>query len=247
MKKVFPQKPPAKRLSRKVIDLLSSLVLIITITALFFVTNMTHIEDNESVSTGNFAIYKGSEDKPIAAMMFNVYEGSDIVMEILSILRKYSIKSTFFIGGIWAENNIETLRAIKESGQEIGCHGYLHKDHSKLSLEQNKEEIAKCNRLIYDTIGYTVTLFAPPSGAFGENTEKACRALGQKMILWTKDTIDWRDSDPSLLVKRATKNISNGDLILMHPKAQTVTALPTIIEAYLAQNISLGTVSEVIA
>lgn len=247
MKKVFPQDHPAKRLSRKVIDILSALVLIITITTLFFVTNMTYKQDNQAVTVGSFAIYKGSENKPVAAMMFNVYEGSDIVMEILSILRKYSVKATFFIGGIWAENNIETLRAVKESGQEIGCHGYLHKDHSKLSLEQNKEEIAKTNRLIYDSIGYTVTLFAPPSGAFGDNTENACRALGQKMILWTKDTIDWRDSDPTLLTKRATKNISNGDLILMHPKAQTVTALPTIIEAYLAQNISLTTVSEVIA
>ena len=246
MKKVLPITTPPKPTSRKVTELISSLVIVLTIVALAFITGVTVPQDNSTASVGNFAIYKGNAERGGAALMFNVYEGSDIVMEILSILRKYSAKATFFIGGIWAENNRETLDLISEAGQELGCHGYLHKDHAKLSVEQNKEEIVKTNRLVKEITGKTVTLFAPPSGSFGENTEKACRALGQKMILWTKDTIDWRDAEPALLVKRATKNIASGDLILMHPKAQTVKALPEIIEAYQYANISLLTVSEVI-
>ena len=246
MKKVLPSDAQPKPTSRRVADVISALIITITVVSLAFVTGVTVTQDKSTTSVGNFAIYKGSAERGGAALMFNVYEGCDIVMDILSILRKYSAKATFFIGGIWAENNAATLSAIAESGQEIGCHGYLHKDHAKLSVEQNKEEIAKTNRLIKEITGKTVTLFAPPSGSFGDNAETACRALGQKMILWTKDTIDWRDADPDLLVKRATKNIASGDLILMHPKTQTVKALPQIIEAYLAAKISLLTVSEVI-
>ena len=179
-------------------------------------------------------------------MMFNVYEGGEIVIQFLEILRNYSAKATFFIGGVWAEKNADVIKRIADEGHEIGCHGYLHKDHKQLSTEQNKDEIVKTNRLLKEITGKPVTLFAPPSGSFGENTVSACRALGQKMILWTKDTIDWRDKDVSLLVKRATKNISSGDLVLMHPKEQTVRALPQIIEAYLSEGLSLLTVSEVI-
>ena len=112
-----------------------------------------------------------------------------------------------------------------------------------MTVEQNKEEIAICCNLIRSVTGVSVTLFAPPSGAFNEATEVACRALGMKLIMWTKDTIDWRDTDVDLLVKRATKNISNGDLILMHPKSQSVKALPRIIEAYRGKGIELTAVS----
>ena len=47
--------------------------------------------------------------------------------------------------------------------------------------------------------------------------------------MWTKDTIDWRDSNVNLIVKRATKDINQGDIILMHPKSHTLTALPKIL------------------
>ena len=247
MKKVLPQSRLLKRLPRKALDALSALVILVIVLSLFFVTKLTYPQDNKSVNAGSFAIYKGSEKREAAALMFNVYEGADIVIEILSILRKYTAKATFFIGGVWAKDNEDTIRKIAHGGHEIACHGYLHKDHAKLSVEQNKEEIVKTDRLLKEITGKPVTLFAPPSGSFGENTVTACRALGLKMILWTKDTIDWRDKDPSLLIKRATKNIKSGDLILMHPKAQTLAALPKIIETYLASGLELLTVSEVIA
>ena len=177
MKKLLPKSLTLKRLSRRAIDTISAITVAVTVLSLFFLTYMTNAQDDCISDAGNFAIYKGNEEKDAAALMFNVYEGSDVVKEILSILQKYSAKATFFVGGVWAEKNREILLAISESGQEIGCHGYLHKDHSKLSLEQNKEEIAKTNHLVKEITGNTVTLFAPPSGAFCEETEKACRAL----------------------------------------------------------------------
>ena len=246
MKKVSPVSKAKKHLARGLFDALSAVVITLTISALatcgFFAVN----KEKNAVSAAGSAIYKIVTDKDAAGLMFNVYEGTDIVLEILQILRNYSAKATFFIGGIWAEKNSETLLKIAMDGHELACHGYLHKDHSKLSTEQNKEEIAVCCNLIRAVTGETVHLFAPPSGAFGEATEKACAALGLKVIMWTKDTIDWRDSDVGLLVKRATKNISKGDLVLMHPKPQTTEALPLIIERYQENGFCLQTVSEIL-
>ena len=246
MKKVLPSAERSKQRNNKRVELLSTLAILLTVLALTFVTGLTYRYNGATENAGNFAIYKGKTESKCAALMFNVYEGAEIVEEILKILREYSAKATFFIGGIWAEKNTETLLAVTQAGQEIGCHGYLHKDHAKLSIEQNKEEIAICSRFVEKVTGQPVTLFAPPSGSFGENTETACKALGMKMILWTKDTIDWRDTDVDLLVKRATKNIAPGDMILMHPKAQTVLALPRIIEAYQKEGYELVTVGELV-
>jgi peptidoglycan/xylan/chitin deacetylase (PgdA/CDA1 family) len=43
---------------------------------------------------------------------------------------------------------------------------------------------------------------------------------------------------------RATKNISGGDFILMHPKEHSLTALPEILDYYKRQGLTTVTVSE---
>lgn len=246
MKKVFPSTLSAKRLARKTIDLFSAVIVVATIGILATSTVLAQKSADMSSAASGYAIYKGEPKEEKASVMFNVYEGAENVMQILEILREFGAKATFFIGGIWAEKNAETLLRIVSEGHELGCHGYLHRDHSVMSVEQNKEEIAICCNLIRAVTGVTVTLFAPPSGAYGKNTEEACRSLGMKLIMWTKDTIDWRDADIDLLVSRATKNISKGDLILMHPKPQSVEALPRILAAYNEKGIALATVSDTI-
>lgn len=186
----------------------------------------------------------GNERSNGVSLMFNVYWGTEEVEKILAILEKYDAKATFFIGGCWADDNVECLRNIYAKGHEIGNHGYFHKDHSTLSLEANQKEISSCNRFIELAIGQAPTLFAPPSGAYGEAMLSACKALQMKTVLWSKDTIDWRDKNSALIYTRATKNVRAGDLVLMHPMQATVDALEDIIKYYHSQSLSLITVSE---
>ena len=189
-------------------------------------------------------IYRTGDKKAGVSLMFNVYWGTDEVYRILDILEKHEAKATFFIGGCWADDNVDCIKIIHEKGHELGNHGYFHKDHAKLSLAQNQKEIAQCNRFLQLATGEKITLFAPPSGAYGEATLTACRALGMKTILWSKDTIDWRDKDSSLIYTRATKNVEKGDFILMHPMAETADALEDIIRYYERNSLPLVTVSE---
>lgn len=178
------------------------------------------------------------------SLMFNVYWGTEEVYQILDILKTNEAKATFFIGGCWADDNVDCLREIYAQGHEIGNHGYFHKDHSKMSLVENQKEITSCNRFIELAIGEKPTLFAPPSGAYGENALNACRQLSMKTILWSRDTIDWRDKDASLIYSRATKNIKGGEFVLMHPMAHTVKALDDILEYYKSQSLSAVTVTQ---
>ena len=89
-------------------------------------------------------------------------------------------------------------------------------------------------------------LFAPPSGSMSNAMFDACKELGYTVIMWTRDTIDWRDHNPDLIFERATKNLKAGDIILMHPTDATVTALPKILEYIKSQNLVADTVSNVI-
>ena len=237
--------PKSKKLSRLFsrFHLFTNLIL----ATLVFSVGALCLSPTKTVATTDKSqgIYRfGNEDSFGVSLMFNVYWGTEEVDEILLILEKYDAKATFFIGGCWADDNVECLRRIHEKGHEIGNHGYFHKDHSVLSLEQNKKEIESCNQFIKLAIGQTPTLFAPPSGAYGKNMLSACQNLQMATILWSKDTIDWRDKNSSIIYTRATKNIRPGDLVLMHPMKATVDALEDIIKFYHTQNLALITVSE---
>lgn len=177
-------------------------------------------------------LYYSSPNPQGVSLMFNVYWGTDEVYKILDTLEAHDALATFFIGGCWADDNVDCLRDIYAAGHEIGNHGYFHKDQDKLDFTQNRKEIADCNKFIELAIGEKPSLFAPPSGAYNEHTLSAAKLLGMKTILWSKDTIDWRDKDEKLIYSRATQGVKNGDFILMHPMPATANALDDILIYY---------------
>lgn len=191
-------------------------------------------------------IYYGNRNKPQVGLMFNVYEGSEVVLEILKVLSSYNAKATFFVGGVWAEKNGEIIEKIFEAGHEIGNHGYFHLDHKKLSLNENVTEISACHQMVKSLVGVEMNLFAPPSGSFSSNTLLSAEKLGYKTIMWTLDTIDWRDKSWEIVYNRATKKVEWGNLILMHPKTHTLKALDKILEFYKERGITAVTVSQCI-
>lgn len=177
------------------------------------------------------------------SLMFNVYSGTEEVYSILGTLDKYGAKCTFFIGGCWADDNVECLKKIALSGHEIGSHAYFHKDMATLSYAQNAEEIRLTHEFVSRAIGVEMNLFAPPSGSYDAETVKAATDLGYKTILWSKDTIDWRDQDEKLIFSRAT-SAEGGDFVLMHPTVATANALESILKNYEERGLTLLTVSE---
>ena len=187
--------------------------------------------------------YKGASADGVS-LMFNVYWGTKEVYAILDVLDEYEAKATFFIGGSWADDNVECLKEIASRGHEIGSHGYFHRDHNKLDYSANYQEIKTSIDFIEKASGISATLFAPPSGAYNDDTVKAARELGLKTVMWSKDTIDWRDKDASVCFTRATKNIAGGDLVLMHPMAHTLEALPSVLKDYRDKGLKTVTVSE---
>ena len=194
----------------------------------------------------------GLEDKVIrrgvsadgVSLMFNVYSDTKSVERILEILSAHNAKATFFIGGSWADDNIACLKKIVDNGHELGNHGYFHKDHPSLNKAQNQREMALCNEFIEKSVGVKIGLFAPPSGAYDEQTIAIAESLGMKTIMWSKDTIDWRDKNSAIVYTRATKNVKAGDLVLMHPTPHTADALSDILKYYESCKLRVITVSE---
>lgn len=202
---------------------------------------------NVTSSSQEEAIYQGNTESNNICLMINVYWGNDYIAKMLETLKENDVKTTFFIGGSWAEDYPEILKEIYDGGHEIANHAYSHPDLKEKSLEINKTEISKTTDIIKELLNVEMTLFAPPSGSYSETTLQVAKELGYTTIMWTRDTIDWRDQDRELIYSRAVKNAAGGDLILMHPTKETANALPDIIKTLKDQGFNLTTVSETIA
>ena len=229
----------SRSLGLKIVSNLVLSVLVLSVGALCLAPQSNSVSVDADVE-----LYRSSPNPQGVSLMFNVYWGTDEVYDILETLDAHDATATFFIGGCWADDNVECLRDIYTAGHEIGNHGYFHKDQDKLDFTQNRKEIADCNRFIELAIGEKPTLFAPPSGAYNEHTLSAAKLLDMKTVLWSKDTIDWRDKDEKLIYSRATKGVKNGDFILMHPMPATANALDDILIYYENNGLKPITVSE---
>ncbi len=198
------------------------------------------LPDNNSM----IAIYNGNENNNNVSLMINVYWGTEFVEPMLEVLEDKGVKATFFLGGTWASGNEELVKRMYEEGHEIGNHGYYHKDHTLINEERNIEEIDYTHKVVKSMTGLDMNLFAPPSGSYNDTVISVASDAGYKTIMWSKDTIDWRDKDATLIHERATTELKNGDLILMHPTAETLAALPSIIDDIKSAEFNISTVSE---
>ena len=240
----------SKKNFEKIFTSVISNVILSVLVALVFISCFK-TSDSGLVQTANSeyngTIYAGDKNSNKVSLMINVYWGTESLVKMLDIFDKYDIKTTFFVGGTWAKDNQELLKKMHSSGHEIASHGYSHKEHGKLDYTGNLTEIQKCHEIVKFVLGIDMELFAPPGGSYNSHTVRAASFLGYKTIMWTRDTIDWRDHNSSLIYNRAVTNMCGGDLILMHPTENTVEALTKIILYAKKHNFVLSTVSETLA
>lgn len=191
-------------------------------------------------------IFRGHPDKPMIALTINVAWGNEFLSPILATLKKHNVYATFFIEGRWAKENPDYVKMIYEGGHEIGNHSYSHPDMKQLSAENIKKQLLDTNEIIQATIGKTPQLFAPPSGSYNDQVVKIADDMNMETIMWSIDTIDWKNPTPQTLIHRVTKQLHNGAIILAHPTESTSKALDTLLTKIKDEGYRVGTVTNLL-
>jgi probable sporulation protein (polysaccharide deacetylase family) len=192
-------------------------------------------------------IYRGNPEKPMVAFLINVAWGNEYIPSILETLAHQQVKATFFFDGSWVKRNPGLTVTIYNHNHEIGNHAYSHPDLKLCSEAKIRSEISKTNETIEDIVGVKPLWFAPPSGSFNELTVQIAHQLGLKTILWTVDTVDWKDPEPAEMVRRVVSQVEKGSMVLMHPTKPTVEGLEAMITEIKQKGYHFGTVSDLMA
>lgn len=191
-------------------------------------------------------VYCGDPGVPYVALTVNVFWGEEYLPAMLDIMQKYNVRATFFLGGSWVRKFPALARSIAQAGHELGNHSYSHPYPDRLSREANQKEILRAEEEIFQATGQRTRLYAPPYGEKGKAVLDAAAGLGYTTILWSVDTIDWQRPSPRIITRRVLDKVHNGAIILMHPTAPTVQALPEIISGLRARGYIPVTVSQLL-
>lgn len=162
--------------------------------------------------------------------------------KIINYLYEQDAVGTFFILGNKVEIYKETLTKAIEYGNELGNHSYNHKWLTKLEVEEFLLQIEKTQSIIYETVQYKPTIFRP---TYGSINSKIKNSIDLDIILWNVDTMDWKYKSVDKIVTRATKNVKDGDIILMHDTYErTYKAVMKIVPILKEQGYQFVTISE---
>lgn len=186
------------------------------------------------------------KDKKIA-ISFDAAWGIEYTEDILDILDKYDVKTTFFLVGFWVDKYPEYVKEIHNRGHEVGNHSTNHPYMTKLSNDQIAEELNKTGSKIFELTGEKPILFRPPYGDYNDNVIKICRENGYYAIQWDVDSLDWKELGTQAVVDRVTRNVSDGSIVLFHNNAKYVSEyLPLVLAKLKEEGYEIVPVSELI-
>ena len=162
--------------------------------------------------------------------------------DIIDILEENDAVATFFILGNKVKLYEDTLKKSISNGNEIGNHTFNHKWLTKLTDDEIKEQISNTQSIIEEVTGYTPLLFRPSYGSLNKRVRKD---INLDIVLWNVDTMDWKYKSTNKIVARATNNVKDMDIILLHDTYKsTKDSLEKIITTLKDKGFTFVTVSE---
>lgn len=162
--------------------------------------------------------------------------------KILDLLEQYNAHATFFVVGQRVSAGEDILKREIALGCEIGSHTWSHADLSKMKISGVNKENNKTIKLVKKLTGYDIKTVRPPWGAISDTMRKKMK---MPMILWSVDTLDWKSKDADKVFKQIKKQVSDGDIILVHDiHPSTAEAMKKVIPWLQKNGYDILTVSE---
>jgi len=220
-----------------------------------------------------FAVTRTGYKPKLLALTFDDGPDAQWTPKILDILKQKNVPATFFVIGENALTHPFLLKRILAQGGEIGNHSYTHPNLALVSQRGAHIEINATQRLVEAWTGRSMRLFRAPYFGDAEPTtndelEPALLAQnsGYAIVGLHIDTEDWQRPGVQAIIDNTIAQVQafdpqlndtaddppgqrkTGNIILLHDsggdRAQTVAALPVIIDRLRSMGYKFVPVSE---
>jgi peptidoglycan/xylan/chitin deacetylase (PgdA/CDA1 family) len=173
-----------------------------------------HIKWNYHVESLNYNNY--TKDNYVA-ITFDDGPNERFTPQVLSLLKKYNAKATFFCIGERVKQHPKVLKMIVDEGHVVGNHTYTHNENfGFFKTKYVISELYQANSIIKEIIGKEIKLFRPPFGVTNPRIKKAITKVGLQSIGWSIRSLDTTSKSTDSIVKSIKKTLKKGDVILLH-------------------------------
>lgn len=137
---------------------------------------------------------------------------------ILRLLREHNAKATFFLIGEKIKIHPDLVRQIIEAGHTVGNHTQTHPILSfwRLRPSQLAWQIDTFAHTVSQFGFETVSLFRAPAGIKNPFLHPILAERGLRLVAWNCRAYDTRLDDPTEIVRRITRSVEPGSIILFH-------------------------------
>ncbi|KAF2511277.1 polysaccharide deacetylase family protein [Flavobacterium foetidum] len=169
-------------------------------------------------------------------------------LEVLDLLKKYNAKATFFCIGKNIEAHPEIIQKVIAEGHLVGNHSYSHSKFFDFYNEDKiREELVKADLLLEKFTPGKINFFRPPYGVTTPSIRRALKKTGHKVIGWNIRSLDGGTKNQDLILKRITKRVSPGGIVLLHDTAlHSVLVLEQFLQFLQQHNYQVVSIEELL-
>jgi peptidoglycan/xylan/chitin deacetylase (PgdA/CDA1 family) len=170
-----------------------------------------------------------------------------VTPQVLDLLDRCGAKASFFLVAQRAAAYPALVRDIVRRGHSIENHSYSHSHvFACYGLGKLRREVETSQALVAKLTGRVPRFFRAPMGLRSPLLDPVLARAGLRHVAWTRRGYDTVSSDAGKVLRRLTRGLSAGDVLLLHDgncarapngTAVTLAVLPKLLEAISAQGL----------
>ena len=181
-----------------------------------------------------------------AALTVDTAFGDDYTQQILNTLAEKNCKATFFVMGLWAEENPALVEQIVAGGHEIASHSMHHLRYTDVTAEEMLGDAQAAQKKIAELTGVQTNVIRLPYGAANSAVVGALRSAGFIPVTWSVDAEDWKTDDEKTVYNNVVKNTRGGSIVMLQNNTKASNALGEIIDTLQNKGYTLCTLGELL-
>jgi peptidoglycan/xylan/chitin deacetylase (PgdA/CDA1 family) len=151
-----------------------------------------------------------------------------VTPQVLDLLDRYAAKASFFCIGEKAAAFPDLVRSIVRRGHSVENHTYRHPlAFAFFGMAALRREIDAAQTVLARITGRAPLFFRAPAGFRSPLLDPVLAACGMRYVSWTRRGYDAVRREPAQVLRRLTRGLAAGDVLVLHDGACALTAAGT--------------------
>ena len=153
------------------------------------------------------------------ALTFDDGPDPGVTPQVLDILDTHHAKASFFVIADKAATYPELIREIVKRGHSVENHSCGHSSfYGFFAWTALRKDIGTAQQIIAGITGKPPAFFRSPMGIRNPLLDPVIAQFGLRYVTWTRRGFDTVARDSALVLERLSRNLSAGDILLLHDR-----------------------------